>query len=489
LIGALLISTLSSAQNSTETKCAKHCFWQCSKAPQAPTVKVNPYTGKVTGLAALDKLRWGSLYVVQVDSVNLNLYRVSVDHKDTVSGSALAFPEFGSVAGDALSKLVSGVSMSTKASVKEGESEKTMFNLGRVDLLAKAEKEDAKKYKQRYQEMLAQRSLDISMHADTLQVILSECQSLATDVMEGSLALRKLVVDTPYTSVAADYYKMFRAKCLDLLKQQREISALQNDLAQWNLHHRSVALFESDKDVKADADKVAAALTQLATNAAEQLKSIDALNLAKLIDPLHALELNAGRDYVSFPLQYRRGTGELNVKVFPIDSASRLPTYNLKYEFPSQGAWYFGVSGGLHWSGLNSDAYSRRATKDVVFGDTVDVFTVVQENSLRREFGIQSLLTVGGKFGRGKVGFHGVVGPAMVISDNLRPRVMAGVGLSLGQEQNLVLDFGLVAGYVDRLSAVYQDGGPFVQSDDPLVVSKLDNSWFFSLGYMFWKGK
>lgn len=64
---------------------------------------------------------------------------------------------------------------------------------------------------------------------------------------------------------------------------------------------------------------------------------------------------------------------------------------------------------------------------------------------------------------------------------------MVGTGPVFGKSQKLLIDFGAVFGYVDRLSNAYNLASIYTARPDNMVVSSFGGSYYFALHYLFFK--
>lgn len=451
-------------------------------------------------LSALDSLDDGDQYQVKVIGVNLNLYKVVVNGRDSSTAKPLAFPAFGDIAVDAISTLVGGVSLVTSASeplpfvpVTDTKGQIKMYSnmpaLDAVHKYAQSLKGTVKPDPVRdfMRQLLAQRSSNISGLAKDLNGIKQRIDAINLKVQQRSYALRGLEKPIATTNTIDTHLNDIAIIRLELLQKQGEVNALQQELADWGRYQLILDLYSRDKDVKTDADNIGKALEALASNASAQLVSIDPANTSKLLDMLHTLELNAGKDYISMPFQYNGGEGKITIALVPTESGSRLPSYSSAYKFPAPSCTYWGITGGAYAAGLYSEAFSTSTATSIIGGDTLATYSLVDEDVKRYEIGVYSLLTVGWNLGvNSPVGFHFVVGPGVGIAEKVRARMLLGGGFSFGREHSIVVNGGVMAGYVDRRSAAFAKDGPYsAPADKPITVAKLDESWFVSLGYLF----
>ncbi len=454
-------------------------------------VTLNMGTHQLTGLDSLNGLKEGETYLVNVTGVNLNLYRVKVNGRDSSIATALTFPGFGNVATDVLAKLAGGLSLSSAShsSINQVYPAATNFHaltqtrkfqdlLG--EYMMNVQKEDS--LKKLMLAMLPKYNADIKILALDLTKLKVRIDNIALAVQKQSYKLRQMKPEVPDTTV--DRFLVLLADVRqEVVAKQEGVQQLQLDFALWNTKAGVIELLK-DKDTKSDAEALGKAMGELASTSTQLLTSIDATNTAKVLDPLFALQQMAGKPYTSAPFQYHGGDGKIDITVEPVEKDSRLPSYHADYSFPARPKMYWGVSAGFYGASLYSDAYSTLV-------DTADSYSIVQEHVDHHEIGVDALFTFGSRIGeKVPIGLHVVVGPGVGIAEKVRPRVLLGLGLSFGERNKVLLDGGFIAGWVDRRSAAFESEGPYkTHAGDAITVSKLDSSFFLSLGYFFWSGK
>lgn len=183
--------------------------------------------------------------------------------------------------------------------------------------------------------------------------------------------------------------------------------------------------------------------------------------------------------YESLPIQYLGERSKVTINVTPRDPAYGLNSYSTTFMFPVYRVPYFGLSSSFYFSGLKSDVFSVIAVPDTT------TYKLVNEKEKKQEIGTALLA----KFGRKHntwFGYHGSLGLGISFTDQVRPRVMAGGGFTLGTKNSLAIDFGVIAGQVDRLSAAYNDLSiQYPTPPEQVTVSVLEKSYFLAVGYFF----
>lgn len=477
-------------------------------AQELHTITLDLATMGQVDLRALEKIKKGDQYQVEVTGVNLNLYKVSVNGKDTTVATAVKFPGFGDFGVEAIASLVGGVGSVVAKVTKVADAmnsdpialtdeTSTVRKLNRLNI--KIGNHNANHLLDPlpilnftdFQEDPIKRALNeysefIGDHASQLLE-----QKTAIDELRLKVELRSLQLKAVTRPGSSNIdYEQTLASILDLRKGLLE---LQKKATQVQKHHADYVaqadvkkVIDADKEMKALNEKVSDGLAKLSTGATEALSSVDATNSAKLLESLQTLEANESHTYCSAPILYTGGKATLSLAIEPLKPEYNLQTYKTTYTFPLKNRTYVGVSAGFYGAGLYNDAFSTRSETKITATDTSTVYNLVDEHSVRNEIGGTALFTYGTKFqDDGCLGVQFVLGPGISITDKVRPRLLVGGGISLGREHMVLVNGGLVAGYVDRKTAALAEDGPYGGEPGSTTVARLEGSWFVSLGYLF----
>lgn len=489
----------------TVTKAKQNCGCRPSTGNDAKFIDLDMNDScKGPNLACVESLKKGEYYRLRISHINLNLYKVSVNGKDSSSSTAVHFPTFGDFGLDAISTLVGGVG--TVVSKVTTYAEKgiapldTLLNANSIRSAAKINSKrqgmglygdieafvptDPKMHD--IQQRLNAFSAEIGAKTATLVQVRTSIDSLQLVVQLRMLELKQ--VGTPTTG-GIDFKKtLARVLALrdQLQKEQKEI-AKQQKAYQAMLDEDGVKkIIESDDETKALNGRVADGFSKLQSTVTEAIASIDASKSAALLEGLQVLEANAGHTYVSAPIQYTGGDAKVDVSITPLKPEYNLQTYATSFRFPLANPRYVGVSAGFYGCNLYNDAFSTSSRTLIANGDTSQVYDLVNEESVRKEFGADLLFSYGRKLrDGGSFGYHFVIGPGVSLTEKVRPRLLVGGGISLGKDHMVMLNTGAIIGFVDRRSNAYHTDGPYAGEPGSPTVTRLDGALFLSIGYLF----
>lgn len=471
-------------------------------------VVVNLTDGTVTGLETMEDLTKGSTYYVTVKGVNLNLYKVTVEGTDTSTSKAVVFPTFAIPGlGDlttlsanigplttkvlgispslTLTKVVRDSLAATDDLIREWNSRRSLLPNDRKLLVPVLTA--ALLTPDTVRERLSAFGSIHDQYNDLLRPLKQEIDAFLLNLKLRSLELRG--VDTTAAAVityaeALKQLEQLRGRVLD---NQKVVLKAGKDLADYSA-------LPSVKKVIGEFDDIAVyhkALTEkIGTLAGKYDAAFAAVNVTTMdpiLEQLKVLDGNYSFTYRSIGFQYKGGDGKIKVTATPSNPALNLPSYGTTYRFPLKNKRYVGVSAAFYASGMYNQAFSTISGVDhIADGDTTDGYMIKEEDVTKNEIGAAALFTYGGKLGSCQtLGVHLAVGPAVSLSDKVRPRLFIGGGLSIGKEHMVMLNVGYITGYTERRSVVYPDDGPYKGEPGSPTVNKLTGSWAFTIGYLF----
>jgi hypothetical protein len=189
--------------------------------------------------------------------------------------------------------------------------------------------------------------------------------------------------------------------------------------------------------------------------------------------------------YYSLPLQFTKEQTFLSINITPRkkdDTTSDDQSYSTRFAFPFSKKGYNVTGVSYYCSGLYDEMYSIQKPTD-----TTSIYNL--EPGSTREVGISIMYKAGTKIipDCDWVGGHVSIGVGASIANNVRPRILYGVGLSIGKKHMVSIDFGGISGMVDRLSSAVDLGKAYSAKQLPSPITKqvLESNYFLSLGYLF----
>jgi|GEM_PF-2750706 len=427
-----------------------------------------------SGLEQLEKLRQGDLYRLKIDSINMNLYKIILDKKDTIISSDVTFPTFD------------------------------LVNLGGVDELLN--KLLNKAFAQSISEPLMPSDSglysdvygSIIVYKDTLDSINREISTIKYAVDSLTLEIRKKMISYAVESSGANHYQKLSKDIkldsiiirIDTLRKNLRTSMI--SISELATKYDKYAAGQGIKDtIRGDStlkktDKDLRTLFAESISFAEKLyENINAGKVSAWIEALVYKENNAGFTYLSLPQQLNGDRAMLTISIVPQDEKSGLQSYHTVLHFPQKKPFYVGAGMSFYASGLTSPAYSVSAT---AIDSTRTDYRIVEEDGVKTEVGVTALLHFGWKplYRRADWwSLNMVTGPALSLSNPVKPRIVIGGGTAFGRKSMLSVNALYVYGPVDKISNVYSVNGIYNVQPENVTVSTWKGTWGVSLGYIY----
>ena len=216
-------------------------------------------------------------------------------------------------------------------------------------------------------------------------------------------------------------------------------------------------------------------------------QSINAEKVAALLKSIILLDNNSNETYTSLPQQLNGDETQIKIQIVPTDTESTLPSYSTVLKFSQKQESFTGLSMSFYYAGFNDEIYSTTATTN----GTNTNYRLVSENNSKGETGVVSLLHFGWKpwtkntTNLKDLAFNIVIGPALALTKNVRPRVAVGTGISYGKKNMITFNALYMAGYIDKKSTAYELNTDYSVAPPNSTVSKLSGSFALSLGYIY----
>ena len=426
---------------------------------------------KFENLNMLEELTRGDFYQLKIKNINLNLYDVSIEYKDSTINSNVEFPAFDLINIDNLSKLIDKLSpLSTYSETRIVRTKKDT-----VDIVAK-------------NKLIERMNNELKFLLKTESRIYMK--NLSLDSLKLSLNKRALSYYVEKTN--SDYFNYLRDQiniesAFKKVEELRtEIKDISHELKEAYLSYEiyisdNKSVIESDTELNKRNNELNEAFSSANQNITLLYSSVDAEKVYTWFNALTILENCSSGEFVSLPMQKEGDITNLKINVVPKKPEYGLSSYKSNLQFPTNTKKYLGIGMGYYISTMHDEAFSINSTQI----DTVTTYNVIDENTPHSEIGFATLLYYGARFNNSGFGFHFTIGPAFSISNKIKPRLTSGLGFSFGKKQMISFDLLLIAGNVDRLSAVYPVKGVFSAKPDNVVVSKLQYGGAISFGYIY----
>lgn len=432
-------------------------------------------------------LKEGDLYRVKITNVNPNLYSISINSKDTVVSKALETPLFKDISLDAIKTLTS--SFTTDSNFSE------ILKADSINLLSLKASYLLEYVNQPIEIMIGEtpsrrntiirKTIDkygdkAKTYAVTLDSIKTKYDALKMAFYTYRLNMMKRVHDTSSTynfDVALRDFTDIRSA---LEKIKSNLGDTEKEYLKYIDSQNVKDFLNTDETYKTKVSGLTKAFTDMKTKITEFQEATSPDNIEKLLKTILLFENT--NEFISLPLQFRKEQAKVTVKFTSKDETLKVNPENIVLYFPVDIREYWSIGTSFYYAtGLKSNSFSTVAT---IVSQDVREYTVTEEEDINAEIGISATLRYGKKGEKSNLGWHGSFGPGVSLEKNPKPRLLFGGGVSLGNRHNIVLDAGIIAGYVDRKS----DGLDLsiTYGDKPtLTTTRLDIGIYFSLGYMY----
>lgn len=417
------------------------------------------------------KLRTGDWYQIRLKNINLNAFKVDVSTADSFYTFSLKTPSFDDLPSEALSKLgsdlLSSIDISLFENVDEGNTEK-FFNNNIFEGLSRSPK---------------------NPFSELLQTVLMVEQDIIQ--FKRLYNIKMIEVDNLRNEAIVEG-KINENLHAFIIKETNELQLKLEKLNQkMQLHLLAVNDFLTQNANTVSKDPLKEEVQKLKTFNTELIKSQKTLNDALSRDKISPLLLqsrfidkNNTMTYSTLPQRFNGTKATISVVLTPRDSSYMLNTYSTKFVIEQKKSIYFGTGLSFYVAGLSDQNFST--VKKTSATDTT--YSVVAEDKTNFEVGISSLLRAGFYHQRdhkAEFGGHFSFGPGVSISEKVRPRILLGLGISIGSGKHAIsIDGGSIFGSEQKKSNSINDGDVFSERPEKLTVSTPKISWFGSFGYM-----
>ncbi|MBN2639348.1 MAG: hypothetical protein JXR65_09730 [Bacteroidales bacterium] len=451
------------------------------------------YKHKTICLKKVKDIKEGDWYQVIVDSINLNLYKVSLTHIDTTLSKKQQTPTFGGNFNlDALSKLIAGISPSSTEITQENpnplslpwdylkqkptkimsikttggttstqqETDRSQSIRHTVDSVQKQEKETLSLYVHKIKQ--------ITFNIDSLKF---KVDKLRLDSQKENYTSQKFSFDQALVTI-----ENIRKNIADLTSSMTTSKTSYKDFstAYKPVIKKDSIWSSNDMTIKDSYAKLLTTLSGVFTSVSAD-KANDLLS--------SVVYINNNNKFTFFPIQFMGEQVKLNLSLIPRKETPTAPEFHSQIIFPLPIKKYTVVGISFYGSTLHDEAYSTIKTK---INDSTYQYNFIKEISGTKEIGIAALLRYGRKWtSKNNFGGHISIGAGISMSNKIKPRVLFGGGLSIGKKHMLAVDIGGIFGYVDRLSNTIDLTKTYLEKPGNITVSRLKIGGFISVGYIF----
>jgi hypothetical protein len=417
-------------------------------------------------------LKPGDYYQIIIEDINLNLYSVSISKRDSSIGAGMSIPTWAALGmgsiGTILENLLPFSSSGPAFPVEAGRN-------SALKSAHPALKQPDSSIIERHFNRLVKNALKIKKSAKSLDSTIFEYNkmqwwSLSDDTSEtGSIEMNGLTVNNLYRCL-----KNFSDTLNDMdIKLNNSYNEFISEASQCG----------KNKDTLAAIDTIRKKYDDFIKTIMKAKDAVSAESATKYINSIVLLLNNKSRRYESLPQQMTREQTRLKIELTPRNPAYNLQNYSMELVFPLRtvAPWgaFWGVSTGFFCeSGMDNEEYSIRKADDLTYA-------LVKEHPGNYGFGVNSLVQFGLRLGDWPAFAHLCFGPAIAVSDNVRPRLQMGGGFSFFETHILSVNAGANVGYRDKLSNNYNENASYQTEPKGYRVSEIKTGIFISLGYLF----
>jgi hypothetical protein len=434
------------------------------------------FNSRTLDLSNVQGITEGNFYQIEIDNINLNLFKVALFSKDTMISSPQKTPTFGSLNLDDISKIVANISfgstMSSQAYKEFVESSEKFKHLSQStrptdpDAFIKNEMVSHKNF--------------IDNNKSKLDELILRIDDIKKRVFLAQLAAMKL--DKPSDVLTVE----------DMVDEIEEVRPLLIEIKREVIYNKlSYELFSSDNrtrigaqaDLTSNDKSLKEAYDKLITVLNEAITSRSAAKMRELLTPLVFIENNCHYKYLSLPLQFTGEQTRLKVTITPRDEKYTENVYATQIKFPLHIKNYTVLGLSFYGSNLYDQGYS---ISKLTLSDSTAEYSIKKEKVTKAEIGVAAMLRYGEKFEKTQlVGYHFSFGAGMSIADKVKPRLLLGGGLTRGKKHMFAVDAGLIAGFVDRLSSNLSTKETYDEKPENIMRSRLKVGGFLAIGYTY----
>ncbi len=415
----------------------------------------------------------GDYYRIIISDINLNLWKISLNTKDTTLFTALRTPTFDGFSLETLSSLVANLKNSTSSSPVFKNDLINLHSLENLNFPKLKGNENIISDRLNEEKLilisLLENQIEIVNKIDNLKFEIGKKQLSAysdNNLLESNYDIELAIKEIDQIRIGIEEF----SKLVTSHKSNFESFSKKNadDI------NKKVEFIEADKERKESYSKFISFLSTLK----ESINSEKSLELLKSILFIR----NKKGSYTSLPLQFKEDQANVELFIEPLSSDFRLQAYKMPFVFPIRSNSYWSIGVSFYGSNLYDERYSTFSTST---SDTTRVYNLIKEKDEKVEIGMATLVRFGKKFNNDTMGVHGTFGPGISIGEKIKPRILVGGGFSIGKKHNVSVDVGGIAGYVDRISNVYDISTGYAELPTDITISKVKFGIFFALGYLF----
>ena len=428
---------------------------------------------KTIDMGSMNNILKGDFYFITIKDINLNLFKVSLTSTDTVLTKLLQTPTFGnlfsSFSFDDVSKLITGIVNFTSMSPADTSSSSVRL------MSVKKPLDKSAALLNTIHDRMNEEKNRLELNEIIARAILQQFENLKIYLLKIRYKSYLLENETSEFDIDDMLMKISGVR-IPLTALLTSVLENRRDYAIFSQENEDV--ISKDKQLNANDKLISDTYKQFLENLSKAQEAVSADSINNLLLSTAALQNNKTSIYTSIPQQFSGEQSKIQLFIVQRDEKTNLQDYSTQIIFPIKFRHYVTIGISLYCSSLKGDAYSLQ--------NTSPDYKLVKENINEAEIGFTTLMRFGTKFWKGDfVGAHFSIGPGVSLTDKIRPRLLFGGGFSFGNTHMLALDFGGIAGYINRLSKAYDISKTYKDKPENVTVSYMKVGGFVSLGYIY----
>ena len=336
----------------------------------------------------------GSLYRFVVENINLNLYKVNVNHIDTSYSKDLNAPSFNSLL-SGLPDLVQSVKSSDVESSLEKLNSDLFLSLTAMNGFAKTDKTDnIEKI-----EVLEQLS-NIEANLLKLVILISKNEKSLNNLKIG-IHLTRLYE----TGINVNSPKVTIDKVLELLQNYvTELANLKVALIEQGIQLASIIkqyanIVSSDEDAKNHLKKINTSYNTIIEHIDKTLSQYDPQQINTLLENVVYMIGKRNTVYKSAPFQLNGEQVKFKYTIEPREDKYNLQAYSSEIVFPEKTKTIFTIGMAFYGANLANEAYTIQVETTI---DSTNTFQLIDEDLSKIEMGMAALIRGGKRNESGK---------------------------------------------------------------------------------------
>lgn len=442
---------------------------------------------KIIGLDKFEDIKIGELYQIQVESINMNLYKVVLNKKDTIITSKVEFPSFDLIKLGDISEILSKIDITSLSQQTKNQIDKIFYKSNQVDFDSLSRPEiNIENIKQRIQ-------------GEIYLLLLKEGNILENkDMIDSiSLSIQKKIYSYYVLDKSNHHYHLLSRDVLlediilDIENIRKKIVIFKKELLRQREKYLGYIMDDKIKKVmtnelKEEDKTLQTAFAKAISNVEALYENINSEKVASWIKELIYKENNSVSSYTTLSQQFNGDKAKLNIQIIPLNEESKLPSYQTEIQFPQKRKFYIGGGMSFYHAWLKNEVYSVKSIK--IDEDNID-YAIIDEKNKKGELGMTALIHFGWRpfYDKGKDWFalNFVTGPALSLTHIVKPRVAIGGGVAFGTKNMFTINGLYIVGYVDKKSEVFNTDDTYNSLPENVTVSKLGGGFAVSVGYIY----